>query len=196
MRDALLTLRRHVPRTAFYFVRHGQTDANKNHIIQGHQDHPLNEEGRRQAREVARIVAQLAPKSLCASDLSRASVTAAIIAEELTFSGPVTCLPELKERHFGIWQGRHRDEMTLARENDFSDIEGGESFMDFNQRIAQGLAKALQHDAPVVIVSHGGVFRAMGHLMGFAPEQAANTAVYGLTPNPDTDGWFARRITK
>ncbi|MBI1362695.1 MAG: histidine phosphatase family protein [Proteobacteria bacterium] len=194
--EALLTLRQSLPRTSFYFVRHGQTDANKAKIIQGHLDHPLNEEGISQARAVARMVALLSCKSLCASDLDRAVTTARIIATEIGHSAPVDCFPELKERHFGIWQGRHRDEMELVRVTDLADIEGGEDYTFFIQRITAGLHKALQQSGPVVIVSHGGVFRAMGHLLGFEPIKAENAALYKLTPQTDSSGWIAERITE
>jgi uncharacterized phosphatase len=36
-----------------YLIRHGQTDWNKNKLIQGHADIPLNEAGRQQAKRVA-----------------------------------------------------------------------------------------------------------------------------------------------
>ena len=38
------------------FVRHGQTDANKNGLIQGVSDHPLNETGIKQAKEAAKLI--------------------------------------------------------------------------------------------------------------------------------------------
>ena len=35
-----------------YIIRHGQTDANLRHELQGRRDVPLNERGREQARRV------------------------------------------------------------------------------------------------------------------------------------------------
>lgn len=35
-----------------YIVRHGQTDANRRHELQGRRDVPLNEQGREQAMRV------------------------------------------------------------------------------------------------------------------------------------------------
>ena len=45
-----------LPARAFYFIRHGETDFNREHRIAGHTAVPLNAEGRRQA-----VVAAAAP---------------------------------------------------------------------------------------------------------------------------------------
>jgi broad specificity phosphatase PhoE len=59
-----------------YIVRHGETEENKQKIIQGHLDSPLNSEGERQADLVAHALKDV-PFDLCySSDLQRAAYTA------------------------------------------------------------------------------------------------------------------------
>ena len=62
------------------FVRHGQTDANRNGVLLGRLDVPLNDAGREQAAVVATRVALLAPARIVTSPLVRAADTAQIVA--------------------------------------------------------------------------------------------------------------------
>jgi broad specificity phosphatase PhoE len=62
-----------------YFIRHGETDFNKQHRHQ-YPDTPLNETGLAQAHTVAELVPQLHPSHLIASTLTRAQQTAKIIS--------------------------------------------------------------------------------------------------------------------
>ncbi len=180
----------------FYFVRHGETDANKAHILQGHMDIPLNDTGLAQAESAAQTLQNINIKAVVASDLARAKQTAAVICDALFKKSDMDIIPELKERHFGVYQGKLRDELDFIRENEFSDIEGGEPYEVFITRIASGLSKALQHEAPVVIVSHGGVFRGLGHLLGFGPLKASNAAVYRLTPVDGSEQWTVEHLNR
>lgn len=56
-----------------YLVRHGETDANRKHIIQGQMDTPLNDRGVQQAETVARALRSIPFDTAYSSDLSRAS---------------------------------------------------------------------------------------------------------------------------
>ena len=65
-----------VYRTTVYIVRHGQTEENKQKIIQGQLDTILNSEGERQADLVAKALKDI-PFNVCySSDLQRATATA------------------------------------------------------------------------------------------------------------------------
>ena len=59
-----------------YIVRHGETEENKQKIVQGHLDTPLNSEGERQSDIVASALKDV-PFDVCySSDLRRAADTA------------------------------------------------------------------------------------------------------------------------
>ncbi len=62
-----------------YVVRHGETDWNRAHKVQGHTDIPLNNYGRHLARETAEGMKNLKIDLAYTSPLSRAKETAEII---------------------------------------------------------------------------------------------------------------------
>ena len=67
--------------TTIYFVRHGQTDANKARIFSGQIDTPLNDTGRLQVLDTCKRIQELQLKwdVIISSPLSRAYETAQII---------------------------------------------------------------------------------------------------------------------
>ncbi|WP_288791993.1 histidine phosphatase family protein, partial [uncultured Corynebacterium sp.] len=69
-------------------LRHGQTTYNATSRMQGQLDTELSEEGRQQARNIAPVLTEMGVAKIVASDLSRAAVTAQIVAEHLEL--PVT----------------------------------------------------------------------------------------------------------
>ncbi|MDP9116224.1 MAG: histidine phosphatase family protein, partial [Actinomycetota bacterium] len=70
-------------RVTFAFIRHGQTDWNRDDKLQGSSDIPLNEVGRQQAREAAAHLGHGGWQVVVSSPLVRARETAEIIAGEL-----------------------------------------------------------------------------------------------------------------
>ena len=89
-------------------VRHGLSEWNAVGRWQGQADPPLSDVGRQQARSAARSLGSL--DAIFASDLQRATETAAIIAAELGV-GPVVVDPDLRERDAGEWSGLTRAEI-------------------------------------------------------------------------------------
>ncbi len=147
--------------TRLCLIRHGETDWNASHRIQGQLDIPLNENGRIQA------LALSAPNRFSAiysSDLSRAYETARIFAGD----AEVIKQPSLRERHHGLFQGLTADEAAMrypekfrrhkSRDPDY-DLETGESLMQFALRVGAVLdALAKRHDGETIaIVTHAGV---------------------------------------
>lgn len=162
------------PKLPFYFVRHGETDWNKARIIMGQADIHLNETGIQQAHALAQNIADLKISHIVSSPLMRAQQTAQIIAGVL--KKPIIMIDELQEAHAGPMQGRRKD-------SDFEywaqggDIEGVETWADFIQRVSSGLEKALSystHEEPVLIVAHGGVYRALQKILVLEAEDVVN----------------------
>jgi len=141
----------------------------------GRTDLPLDEVGERQARLVAGpLRACQAGRCLC-SPLQRAVQTAAKIADACGLRAEVD--PGLAEVDFGRWEGRtfaeiEESDPELVRQwaelgPDFA-FPGGESAGDFFGRVKDAAARAAGQAAEtVVVVSHGGVIRAMVcHFLG------------------------------
>ncbi|MBV8679571.1 MAG: histidine phosphatase family protein [Aquitalea sp.] len=157
-----------MPATRFCLIRHGETDWNREHRLQGHLDIPLNQRGLQQAEQLAAALGrqQLQFSVLHVSELTRARQTASAISQQLGLA--LHTHAELKERHYGAFQGRTFDEARthiphvyrLHQERDLHfDLQGGESLIVFQQRIMHCMQQlAAQHAGEqILVVSHGGV---------------------------------------
>lgn len=63
-----------------YIIRHGQTELNSRHALQGRSDHPLDEIGIEQAKEAAVLLSSVQFDKVYSSPLQRAVQTAEIVA--------------------------------------------------------------------------------------------------------------------
>ena len=159
----------HVPRpvaTRICIIRHGETEWNVEKRIQGHTDVPLNETGRAQALAMAFNAAHHRFHAIYSSDLARAQETARALAQREAHD--VRLLPQLRERHFGIFQGitategavRHPEAYAryIARDPDY-DFETGESLTAFAARVAEAVDWLVRHHSgqTIAAVAHSGV---------------------------------------
>lgn len=155
-----------------YLVRHGETDANLEGVIQGDLvDLPLNARGETQARALARHFAAQRAEGLhvdavYASPLLRAHGTAAHVAAALGHPR-VTPLPGLREMSWGEYMGQRnqgdahegmRRILGAWRRGDFdAHAPGGETLQDAWARAwrdLEPLTRAHRNDT-VVLVAHG-----------------------------------------
>ena len=86
-----------------YIIRHGQTDWNVGHRLQGKTDIPLNENGRRMAREAAAKYRNTHFDVCYSSPLQRAFETARIVLEGRDV--PIIRDERLSEMGFGEHEG-------------------------------------------------------------------------------------------
>lgn len=153
-----------IPHKRFYFVRHGETEWNKRRIYMGQEDIPLNHTGIKQAHSIAGIIQQEPIKRIITSPLRRAHETAQILNQ--TLNVPLVVLDELQESCLGVAQGQsHSDGDIIERWIKGGELSGGELHAHFTVRILQGLGKALSYGDNSLIVSHGGVYRALSIVM-------------------------------
>ncbi|SLN33706.1 histidine phosphatase family protein [Ruegeria meonggei] len=161
-----------------WFLRHGQTEWNRDYRLQGQLDSPLTEQGIAEARRQALIMPKiLAGKpAIFASPLGRARQTADIALAGADY----TTDPRLMEIDAGRWQGRYRADIMAehiewqANGPTALDIyeaaEGGEGIVAFHDRICS-FVKDLT--GPTVIVAHGLLGQVLrAHVRGIELAQA------------------------
>jgi len=163
-----------IPPVPFYFLRHGETDWNREYRLQGNIDVPLNATGLAQAQAAAELLAGIEIATIVASPLSRARRTAEFVATAKSL--PVEIDPALAECALGVREGTPEDGL-LGRWHRGETPEGAESFVDFCRRARTGIIRSLARPAPVLIVAHGGVFTALRVAFGLAPETLLANAV-------------------
>jgi broad specificity phosphatase PhoE len=172
-----------VPTTRILLARHGETEWNRLGRWQGHADPPLNDLGRRQAEMLAAQLAGDGITAIYASDLRRASETAAIVAGHLGLA--VTEERALREIDVGSWSGLTRDEVRERFPEGFARWQAGEIGHDGETReqlqtrvVAAVESIAHRHPAQtVLVVTHGGAIRALRrHAAGEPGEPLGNGA--------------------
>lgn len=183
-----------------YLVRHGETDYNKKHFVQGQAQIPLNEQGRFQAKEAAKKFGVKKIDVMYSSDLIRATETAKIIAQEHKLE--VILTEAFRERFFGRWQhqsGKNPpDEINKLlkafyaltpdeqwHKKPFDDYESneeliGRAFTKLRAIASEYIGKT------VMVVTHGGVIRILLAHLGLFPRskmreyRMRNTAIVEL----------------
>ncbi|MFJ6717631.1 MULTISPECIES: histidine phosphatase family protein [unclassified Streptomyces] len=156
--------------------RHGQTSWNLERRFQGSTDIELTEAGVAQARRAARLLASLKPDAIVASDLRRASATAAELAAVTGL--PVAHDEALRETYAGEWQGLTHEEILHKYGEQYAAWKrgepvrrgGGELETEVADRAAPVVlrhADLLPEGGTLVVVSHGGTIRTtIGRLLG------------------------------
>jgi uncharacterized phosphatase len=148
--------------TTILLVRHGETDWNAQRRVQGHSDTPLNDTGRAQARALADELASEAIDAVYSSDLLRAHETARIVADRRGLD--VIALHDLRERHFGTWEGLTDEEIFArfpgAKSGSWGDGETREQMIE---RVFGALERIAEThpEGRVLVVSHGGPLRSV-----------------------------------
>jgi probable phosphoglycerate mutase len=152
---------------AFWFLRHGETDWNARGLSQGNVDIPLNPTGLAQARSAAARLRNRGIASIIASPLSRARVTAEIVAEAVSL--PVALDDGLREVRFGVQEGQPMSDWFAHWVSGAFTPEGAESFAALRARAVAAVNRAVTQPPVVLVVAHGALFRALRTAMGIEP---------------------------
>ena len=145
------------PDPGFFFIRHGQTVANRDNVRSGAEsDTRLTELGREQARTAGLTLRRLGvtPSLILTSPLSRTIGTAEILNE--LFGLEIRTEPGLTERRLGGWNGRSIEAtqpLLAAGETP----PGGESNAVFEARVLAAFRRLAPYYAnwPLVVSSRG-----------------------------------------
>ena len=142
--------------TTIFLVRHGETVDNARQIMQGQTQGELNEQGRKQAQQVAERLSAEEVDAVVASDLRRAIQMAEIIAKPHGLQ--VVTTPLLRERDWGSFTGRFIPD--LRGETWPDDIESEDALLKRAQDFLQKMT-ATYEGKRVVAVGHGIINKAI-----------------------------------
>lgn len=163
------------PVLRIYLARHGETDWNAEHKLQGSTDTPLNSTGLKQAAILAETLRGIHFDAVYSSTLSRSRDTANVVRGDV----PLKTIAGLNERGVGKFEGKFLDrrkdpavaEEYPRRSRDPNDqLDGGESLNQFDARVHAALDSILgQHrSGTILIVGHAitnqMILRAIFHL--------------------------------
>ena len=176
-----------------YYIRHGETSWNALGRLQGVQDIPLNDLGRKQAAHAGNILLDLFARDgrdqsqlgFVASPLIRARATMELVRGELELPPTGYALDDrLREIGYGKWEGSTLPEMQVADPDLYAKRQtekwtvsppGGESYVEVQARMQDWYA-SLRGDT--VAVAHGGTARALMVALGIeTPQSAADLTI-------------------
>lgn len=149
-----------------YIMRHGRTDWNDRHKLQGRTDIPLNEDGRRMAEKAAEEYRDI-PLDVCwCSPLIRAKETAEIVLRGRGI--PIMTDDRLREMSFGDYEGLENsfsipdcpiNVIFQAPEKYTASVGGAETFEELFDRTGSFLREVIdplmEQGKNVLIVGHG-----------------------------------------
>jgi probable phosphoglycerate mutase len=171
-----------------YYIRHGETQWNADGRLQGVQDVPLNDLGRKQAAHAGSILADLFGRHghdkteipYVSSPLGRARTTMELVRGVLQLPVRDYVIDDrLREIGYGKWEGSTLAEMQVADPELFAKRQvekwtvapaGGESYVAVQQRVTEWYG-GLKGDT--VTVAHGGTARALMVALGLETPQSA-----------------------
>ncbi len=178
-------------RIPFWFLRHGETDWNARNLSQGNIDIALNPTGLAQARSAAEMLGNRDIRTIVTSPLSRARVTAEIVAEALRL--PVSVDEGLREVAFGVQEGQPMTEWFTSWIAGEWTPDGAETFAHLRARAVAAVNRATVRSPLVLIVAHGAFFRALRSAMGLEPNVRTRNAVpFWCEPGAEGGPWTLR----
>ena len=167
-------------------VRHGQTAANAQNLLQGHINHPLDEVGLAQVSLLGGALQKIAPVSrVVASPLQRAQQTAQAIAQGLSQHIEVETDPRWIELNYGDFDGQpvssvSPEQWATWRTDEHFRPPQGETLAELSVRVHEAIDALLADSvsAHIVVVSHVSPIKAaVAWALGVGVEVSWRTAL-------------------
>lgn len=154
--------------TLVHLIRHGVTTSNVRQIYMGRSEESLSNDGRWQARQIARRLRDVDLEAIYCSPLQRARETAEILSQPHATVARID--EDINEIDLSRWQGKPAEEIRAADPeawqqwcDDPSDLvlEGIEPLPDLARRVRSFLARSRrQHpEAGIAAITHDAVIR-------------------------------------
>lgn len=169
-------------------VRHGETEENKEKIVQGHLHGTLSDLGKKQARKLAERLKDEKIDLIFSSDLARAKDTAVEVAK-FHPEVPLELREELRERNWGAFQGKRKDDIKYWNEIEAKEVwsddlikkYGGETPQETTKRIVEFKNKLLNdfYGKTILLIMHNtvGNFLLDNLMIKDSKERLGNTSI-------------------
>ena len=168
-------------------IRHAQSKGNEANIVQGQIDEGLSGLGKEQALELSEYFQAGDITAIYSSDLGRAVQTATPTAKKLNLE--IKTDTDLREAHFGIWEGLTYNEVKEKYEKEYSEWHKNyyirppwfESFELHQKRIRKSIETILSNhsiDDKIAVFTHGGSIKTqVGFFMALSGEDLAQFTI-------------------
>ena len=176
-----------IPATAFYLLRHGESEANLAGVAAGGGvDSLLTSKGEEQALDLANVIDRLAikPSAIFSSPMKRAYRTAEIVNRHLHL--PIKIIEGLEEHRVGEWEGQPWSKIG-PRFKAGEIPPGGETYEEYTSRVQRVLEPVLtqSYKTPPLIVAHGGTFQSIGRIYNWKITDVKNCHLHKFDPYAD-----------
>ena len=146
-------------------IRHAQSKGNETNTVQGQTDEGLSDLGKKQAKQLSEHFNIGDICAIYSSDLGRATETAEPLRDKLNLE--IKTDPDLREAHFGIWEGltyngvkeKYSNEYSTWHKNYFIRPPWFESFELHQKRVRKAIEMILMNHNltdKVAVFTHGG----------------------------------------
>ena len=153
--------------TTIYLVRHGETDLNRERIIQSSENTHLNTKGVNKVKELRTTILDLGVDICYTSPFLRTLETAfGLVADKVYIIND----DRLKDRNMGIYEGKSIESFDHEKYWDYNlncSDDGVESIKDLFKRGEDFLDEVLSKnkEKKILVVTHMGMFRVLHHLI-------------------------------
>lgn len=162
-----------------FVIRHGQTNANLNHIIAGVTDIPLNENGILQAKEASNKIKDIKFDKVFCSPLKRAKMTCELVNPKCSI---IEYVPNIIERNAGEYEGKDMSTLDLNEYWNYhlkKHYDGAEDIDKLFERVYAFIEslKRKYNNENILVVTHDGICRCIACYFNGIPEDG-NIRVY------------------
>jgi len=191
--------------TTVYLIRHGQTFANEQNILQGRSESELTQKGIRQVEFLSKRLKHIKFSHCYTSSLSRTFQTGTIITNGRDLR--ITKDALINERSYGIFEGKSKTKLQEFTKNKLKSINEKDPFKDTKFTLHKSiesnhnmylrtklfLDKVTQKhpNQTILAISHGGIIRSLLEHMGILTRN-----YYTKTKIPNTCAFIIKCTNK
>ena len=182
----------------FHLIRHGETNWNSIHRLQGQRDTTLSDNGKLQASHLRKVLQPSLYDAIVSSPLRRATDTASIALGNSIHTDVQLEDERLMETDLGTYSGKYASDPQIntfrKTMNYNTPWPGGESHADVTSRALSALSDSTILGSNIAVFTHGGVISSLlTSVVGYS-SAIPNCSVTILAHNPAVDTWRVVKV--